>query len=842
MLKLAHWSTTHRKYVLLGWIVLLLLVNALAQSAGTTYSNNFTLPNSDAQRAADLLQRSFPKQAGDRDTIVYAVSAGTVRDPAVRSRMEATFAEVAELPHVTNVISPYVGASAGRAISANGKIAFATVVFDEKANLLPTSATERVVRVARAAGQPGLQIELGGQAIEATQRVGFGLSTAVGLLAAIVVLLLTFGSLTAMGLPIVTALFGLGTGLGVIALFTHVVDTPNFSSELAAMIGLGVGIDYALFILTRFREAYATPGPTFEDVRESVVQAMDTAGRAVLFAGCTVVIALLGMMLLGVSFLYGVAISASIGVLLVMLASLTLLPALLTFAGRRVARPGRRARRRAQSAAGMGGGDAGAVVATANGSAKGGAAAGSAVADGSAAGSAVADGSAADGSVAGGAVADGSVAGGAVAGAGVGGAAWLRWSRFVQRRPWPIAIAAALTMLVIAAPAIALRLGSSDASNDPASQTTHRAYQLLARGFGEGFNGPLLVVAKIPHRERVPLNEGLGPGGTSSSHAVVRPSGGNGASIEGLRAAVAATPGVAAVAPAKINPAGDVATLSVYPRSSPQAFATTQLVTGLRDRVVPPITARTGMTVYVGGVTAGAVDFASTLGHKLPLFIGVVVLLSALLLMIVFRSLVIPLQAALMNLLSIGAALGVIVMIFQWGWLGSLIGVEQGPIESFIPVMLFAIVFGLSMDYEVFLVSRMHERWTHTRDHSRAVGEGLALTGRVVTAAAAIMVCVFLSFMLGEERVIKEFGLSLASAVFLDALVIRCLLLPAVLNIVGPITWQIPGSLSRLLPRLNVEGTVLPAPPAGQEGRSPIPPPVPSGHTRPGVAAKGAEG
>src|SRR3984885_10405168 len=354
MVKLARWTTTHRKYVLLGWVLVLFVVNALAQSAGTSYSNNFTLPNSDAQRASDLLARSFPAQAGDRDTIVYSVSSGTIEDPAVRARMRAAFARVAMLPHVAPVSSPYSGAAAGKSVSANRQIAFATVVFDEKANDLPKSAPERVVSVAQAAARPGLQVELGGQAIEATEQAGFGISTAVGLLAAIVVLLLTFGSLTAMGMPIVTALFGLGTGLGVIALFTHVVDTPNFSSELAAMIGLGVGIDYALFILTRFREAYATPGSTFQNSRESVVRAIDTAGRAVLFAGSTVVIALLGMMLLGVDFLYGVAISASIGVLLVMLASLTLLPALLTLAGGRVARPSRRARGRAAKAAAAG--------------------------------------------------------------------------------------------------------------------------------------------------------------------------------------------------------------------------------------------------------------------------------------------------------------------------------------------------------------------------------------------------------------------------------------------------------------------------------------------------------
>ena len=731
MLKLARWSTTHRKYVILGWVLLLVAVNILAQSAGTSYSNNFTLPHSDAQRAADLLQHSFPTQAGDRDTIVFKVDTGTVRDPAVRARMSAMFAEVEKLPHVSAVESPY-GRASGRSISSDGRIAFATVVFNEKANLLPKSAAERVVNTAKAAAEPGLEVQLGGQAIEQTEQPGFGISTAVGLLAAIVVLLLTFGSLIAMGLPIVTALFGLGTGLGLIALFTHVVDTPNFSSELAAMIGLGVGIDYALFVLTRFREAYKTPGSTFHDVRESVLRSIDTAGRAVLFAGTTVVIALLGMMLLGVEFLYGVAISASIGVLLVMLASLTLLPALLMLTGRKVAYPGRRARARAEQAEA---GPEPAPAAAGNGTAP------------------------------------------------MGEGSWLRWSRVVGAHARLIAVGATALMLAIAAPAIALRLGSSDASNDPASQTTHRAYELLAEGFGQGFNGPLLVVAQTPHAS-------------------------DAAAVGTLAKAIERTPGVASVVPPRVSPSGTVTTISVYPESSPQAYATTRLVEDLRNRVTPAVERGTGMKIYVGGVTAGAIDFAKTLGHKLPLFIGVVVLLSALLLLIVFRSLVIPLQAAVMNLLSIGASLGVIVAVFQWGWGGSLFGTSQGPIESFIPVMLFAIVFGLSMDYEVFLISRIHERWTITRDSRRAVGEGLALTGRVITAAAAIMVCVFLSFMLGEDRVIKEFGLSLASAVFLDALVVRCLLLPATLHLLGDLTWRFPAWLDRLLPRVNIEGTL----------------------------------
>jgi putative drug exporter of the RND superfamily len=772
MLALARWSTTHRRYVAIGWIVALVAINALAQSAGTSYSNNFTLPHSGTQSAADLLEHSFPAQAGDRDTIVYKVSSGSVLEGTVRSHMSAMFAQVAKLAHVTSVISPYAGS--GRAISANHKIAFATVVFDEKANLLPTSAPERVVSTARAAARPGLEVELGGQAIEATEQEGFGVSTEVGLLAAIVVLLLTFGSLIAMGLPIVTALFGLGTGLATIALFTHVVDTPNFSSELAAMIGLGVGIDYALFILTRFREAYRTPGPAFQDTRAAIVQAMDTSGRAVLFAGATVVIALLGMMVLGVEFLYGVAIAASIGVLLMMFASLTLLPALLTLAGPRVGRPGRRARARARKD-----GVDGVPAFTA-------------------------------------------------------GGVWLRWSAFVQRRPWTIAALSALAMLAIAAPATALRLGSSDAANDPSGQTTHHAYELLAQGFGQGFNGPLLVVAKVPNPHREAVEEGV--------QQVTPPSAEPKATVQTLRAAIASTPGVVSVAPARINVAGDVATLSVFPRSSPQAYATTQLVDQLREHVIPSVQRRTGMTVYVGGVTAGAVDFATVLSRKLPLFVGVVVLLSALLLMVVFRSLVIPLQAAVMNLLSISASLGVIVAIFQWGWLGSLIGVQQGPIESFIPVLLFAIVFGLSMDYEVFLISRMHERWTRTHEHSHAVAEGLSLTGRVVTAAAAIMVCVFLSFTLLEGRVIKEFGFSLASAVFLDALVVRCLLLPAVLHLVGERTWGLPAWLDRLLPRLNIEGTLLPPDTRGEPSRPGAAPPGASRRARAGVAAEGAEG
>jgi putative drug exporter of the RND superfamily len=749
MLALARWCTSHRKYVLLIWIVLILGVGMLSRVVGSSYSNNFTLPGSGAQHAAELLQQSFPTQAGDRDQIVFRTSSGSVQDAAVRARIGSMLARVAAIKDVSEVVSPYTAGKAGEAISANHRIAFATVVFDQKANLLPKSAVARVIATAEAARRPGLQVELSGQAISQAEQRDVSLATGIGLMAGIVVLLVTFGSLIAMGLPIVTALFGLGTGIALIPLFTHVIEMPDFSSQLAAMIGLGVGIDYALFIVTRFREAYVTPGATHGNVRESVVQSMNTAGRAVLFAGITVVIALMGMLLLGVGLLGGAAIASAIGVLMVMLGSVTLLPALMTAAGERLARSGWRLRHH--------GGDQPQASAS--------------------------HGVAADRLHAAGMVRRVDAAGQGM---------WMRWSAFLARRPLWVAAVATAAILLIATPTLAMRLGSSDASTDPASSTTHRAYELLAQGFGQGFGGPLLVVAQaapdhVLGRRAAPR--------TTPSPALAR-----------LTAALVSTPDVASLTPTRVNRAGTVATISVYPRSSPQAYATSQLVTRLRDRVIPPIAVSDAMSVYVGGATAGTIDFATTVDHKLPLFIGVVVLVSALLLLLVFRSLVIPLQAAIMNLLSIGASLGVVVVIFQWGWLDRVAGISSGPVESFIPVMLFAIVFGLSMDYEVFLISRIHEQWRRTGSSSAAVGQGLALTGRVITAAAAIMVCVFLSFFLGEERIIEEFGLSLATAVFVDAVVVRCLLLPAVLNLLGERTWRIPQWLERLLPHIDVDG------------------------------------
>ncbi len=705
----ATWTMRHRRITLVAWIVALVGVSIAANAIGTRQATNFTLPGTESQRAVDLLQSKFPAQAGDQDEIVFRAPNGPIDTPAQRARIQPMLRQVAGQPHVSGVVSPF-SREGSDAISKDGRIAFATVSFDERANDLPKSAVDRVISIAQGAQSDQLQVELGGQAIQQAQQPSFGFTTAIGILAAIVVLLITFGSLVAMGLPIATALLGLGTGVGLIAFGSQVLDMPDFATELAVMIGLGVGIDYSLFIVTRFRESYRQSG----DVEASVVAAMDTAGRAIVFAGCTVIIALLGMFALGVSFLYGVAVAASLTVLLTMLAALTVLPVLLSRFGARI---GRRRRDRGEAA---------------------------------------------------------------TAGPSTTQGLWARWALLIQRRPWPAALAGLAIMLVLVAPVLTMRLGTSDAGNDPPSQTTREAYDLLAEGFGPGFNGPLQLVAALPRA-------------------------GDEQALDRVSSVLRHDPDVASVAPPRLTPDGRTAVVLAYPRSAPQDQATTDLVNRLRDSTLPRVERATQATILVGGVTAGQIDFSHTLSDKLPLFIAIIVLLSALLLLFVFRSLLIPLQAALMNLLSIGASLGLVVAVFQHGWLGGLLGVEPGPIDAFIPVLLFAIVFGLSMDYEVFLVSRIHEEWTHRRDASGAVVRGLATTGRVITAAATIMVCVFLSFVLIDQRVVKMFGLSLAGAVFLDAFVIRSLLVPATLEILGRITWILPSWMERRLPHLAIE-------------------------------------
>jgi putative drug exporter of the RND superfamily len=686
------------------------LTTVIAGAVGRQYATDFSLPGTEAQRVVDLLGHDFKAQSGDVDTIVFHTANGTVDDPAVRNAMSPVLARVAKMPHVAGVVSPYSRAGAVE-VSKDRRTAFATINYDKRANLLPDKTGQPVLDAINAVKVPGLTLAAGGQVIENAEGFNIGPATSVGVAAALIILLLTFGTLSAAGMPLITAGLGLVTGLALVGVGTRITSMSNIAPELAVMIGLGVGVDYALFIVTRFKENYAITG----DVQVSITQAMDTSGRAILLAGTTVVIALLGMFATGVSFMYGLSIASVLAVVLVMAASLTVLPSLLAAWGARVVRPTRRARRR------------------------------------EARGEAPRE------------------------------SAWRRWSVLVQSRPWPLAAASLVVMLICLVPVLGLRLDSSDAGNDPQNTSTHRAFNLLSDGFGPGFNGPLEIVAQLNSPQQQ-------------------------AQLPALRTAVARTPGVVAVTAPRLAPSGRVAVMEAYPASAPQDQATTDLVNHLRDDVLPPFAKSLAERPLVGGFTAGSIDFSNVLAGKLPLFIGIVVVLSALLLFVIFRSLVIPVQAALMNLLSIGGALGATVLVFQDGFLAGTLGVSKGPVEPWLPVLMFAVVFGLSMDYEVFLISRVREEWVRRRDPSRAVADGIAYTGRVISAAAAIMICVFLSFMLGDQRSIKEFGFGLAAAVFLDALVVRCVLLPAVLEILGPVTWALPDWIDRRLPRIRIEG------------------------------------
>jgi RND superfamily putative drug exporter len=700
--------------------------NVAASVVGRHYSTNFTLPGTQSQRVANLLTSEFKTQSGDIDTIVFHYSAGRYDAAAVKAAVVPLLAKVAHDPSVVSVLSPFTPAGAVQ-VSKDGHTAFATVAYTKRANLLPDSTGKPLLAQIKAIHVKGLQIAAGGQVIEQAEGFNIGPATIVGVLAAMVILLMTFGSLIAAGLPLVTAGFGLIAGIALVGLATRVTSMSNVAPELALMIGLGVGVDYALFIVTRFREAYHRIG----DVEAAVNEAMDTSGRAILLAGSTVIIALLGMFATGVAFMYGLSIASIIAVLLVLAASLTLTPALLSRFGHRVVRPSRSERRHAANDRPR-------------------------------------------------------------------ESAWRRWSVMVQSRPTPLALLSLAVMLACLVPFFSLRLESSDAGNDPTGTSSYLAFNMLSHGFGAGFNGPLLVAVELPSASAAP-------------------------SLAQVRTALVHTPDVVAVTPPRLSPSGRVAVMEAYPRSAPQAQATTNLVNTLRDHVFPPLQHKLGVVASIGGFTAGSIDFSHVLSAKLPLFIAIVVVLSALLLLVIFRSLVIPIQAAVMNLLSIGGALGATVAVFQWGWLGGLLGVSGGPIEPWIPVLMFAVVFGLSMDYEVFLISRVREEWVHRGDASGAVADGIAFTGRVITAAAAIMVCVFLSFMLGDERSIKEFGFGLAIAVFLDALVVRCVMLPAVLQLLGAFTWKLPAWLDARLPELNIEGsspahlTAADLPSAGRE-------------------------
>ena len=728
MARMARWCFRKRWTVLLSWVVVLLVVGGASQALKATYSNDYNLPKTDSSEALAILKQSYPSRAGDTEEVVMEARTGTLLSPGTRARADAMLAKLSGDPHVVKVTSPYV---APTQMARNDKIGFATVNLNQEGQNVSKATSDSLISTAKSFATPTLDIQLGGAAIENGEASGTQSSSeGLGVLFALVILFFAFRrSVLCAVLPLISALMAIGIGTSVIAMLTHAISIPEFGPILAVLVALGVGIDYALFIVTRHRNSLLQ-GASVED---SVALALDTSGRAVFVAGITVCIALLGMFALQVAFLYGVALSAALVVVLTMTASLTLLPALLGFFGLKVLRPSER-RRLAQN------------------------------------------GPASDEPT----------------------DAWARWAHFISGPSGWLSVVAIGVMVVLALPVLSMRLGLSDAGNDPPQDTTRLAYELLAKGFGPGFNGPFTLVSRVD-----------GPSDVAHFQML----------LDELRS----DPGVATVGPAIPNPQGTAIIGILYPKTAPQDVATVQLLDRLRQTDIPRAEAGTTLQVHVGGVTAGGQDFSHILSQKLPLFVGIVVVLAFLLLATVFRSLLIPLIASIMNLLSIGAALGVMTATFQYGWGKAPLNLaKDGPIDVFVPVLLFAVLFGLSMDYEVFLVSRMHEEWVKTKDSAFAVERGQAQTGRVITAAALIMIFVFGSFVFGGTRVIDEVGIGFASAVLLDAFVIRTVLVPALMHLFGRANWWLPGWLDRILPHLNVE-------PAPITGSAQVPQPVASG-------------
>jgi len=739
----------------LAWVLVLVLVGALSGAAGGGFTTKFSLPNVESSRGLDIVGKHFGDAGGGRGGTIVFKSDRPVTDPDIQSAMSAFFDNVAKVKRLT-VVSPYGPGGAfqlARQGPEAGKIAFARVEVPRNFSVEDGALATKEVK-ALDPHVPGVQIEYGGQIFGEFAAPS---SEVLGLAFAIVILILAFGSVLAMGLPVGTAVGGIGLGVTLVTLLSNVITMPDFTTTLAVMIGLGVGIDYALFIVTRYREGLHA-GLGTED---AVGLAINTAGRAVLFAGTTVVISLLGMLLMNLEFVRGLAIGAALTVLMTMAASITLLPAMLGFAGHRL----EVTRWRGMIAAGL------VAIALLGVGLKV-----KAMAVGIPVAAVV-----------------------LIAGFFVGplkrevpkrpvkpreATTAYRWSRFIQSHPWLSVSAGGVALIVVALPLLSLRLGFSDDGNAPSDTSTRRAYDLLATGFGPGFNGPLLLATEIP-------------------------SGTDAAALARVTAALSADHGVAFASPAITdNPSAPTAAIwRVIPKSAPQDKATSDLVQRLRHSVLPSATGGTGLRVAVSGFVAVSVDFSQYLGARLPLFIGVVLALSFLLMLVVFRSVLVPLKAVVMNLLSIGAAYGLVVAVFQWGWAKQIVGIGKGgPIEPFVPMMMFAIVFGLSMDYEVFLLSRIKEEYDRGVANDRAVADGLAATARVITAAALIMVCVFGSFLLEPARVIKLFGLGLASAVLLDATVVRMLLVPATMELLGDRNWWVPRWLDRILPRIDVEG------------------------------------
>jgi RND superfamily putative drug exporter len=719
--RLARLAYRRRGRTVALWILALVLASGLSAAFAGAFTADYTAPGSDSAQAQSLLASRFPAQSGDTISVV-AHSTGAITAPAIRARLEALLAELGRQPHVAGVIDPFTTPGS---VSADSSTALATVRLDVTNPAdMPVAATEKLMALAQEAQAPGFQVALGGQSVEAAQQGQIG-SEGIGLLAAAAILLITFGTVVAAGLPISVALAGLGVSSALTGLIAAVMPVPDWATSLATMIGLGVGIDYALLMVTRFREWRAEG----LDPETATVATLDTAGRAVLLAGSTVVVSMLGLFAMGLSFMRGAAVVTIAAVLVVLLAAMTLFPALLGYLGPRIDRLAIPMPRRRPRAGGP----------TATGST-----------------------SAASG--------------------------WMRWSRFVQKHRVAATVTGVAVLLALASPFLGTRFGFPDAGNDDLGTSGRTAYALTARAFGPGANGPLLLVAELP----------------SSGSVSQQPAQ---SSLANVATSLRRVPGVAAVTAPRLNAAGDTAVFTVVPTTGPQDPATENLVRHLRSSVLPVATIGTGLTVHVGGVTATAIDSTSNIVKRIPLLIGGVVLLSMLLLLVAFRSVVVAVKAAVMNLLSVAAAYGVVALALQGGWFGRLFGIDnRTPLPAFVPVLMFAVLFGLSMDYEVFLVARMREAWLRTGDNATAIVQGLAGTARVISAAAAIMIAVFAAFIPSQLVVLKVIGIGMAAAIAIDATVVRMLVVPAVMHLLGARNWWMPAAWERLVPGVHVEG------------------------------------
>ncbi|HEX6248914.1 MAG TPA: MMPL family transporter [Nocardioidaceae bacterium] len=696
---LATFSVRHRWFVVLTWVALVAGATVAGQAAGGSFSNDLSVEGTDSQAAYDTLSAEFPEMSGDGMQVVVHAEDG-VDKPSVKREVEAALDTVRDQEGVAAAESPY--AAAQPMVSADGTTAMATIRFDDRAKDIEEAQITDAQTAFDTLEEQGVQVEFGGPALDGES--GPSGSEAIGLAAAVVVLLLAFGSVFAMIVPLVTAVMALGLGMGLIHLLAGQVSIGTAGPVVAAMIGLGVGIDYALLVVTRHREGLAEGRPA----AESIPVALSTAGRSVLVAGTTVIVAILSLYLIGIPFVETLGLASAITVATTLLAAVTLLPALLGIFGERLDRFRVRRTRLDHG--------------------------------------------------------EGRVS------------RWHRWTRHVQRRPWPYLLASVALLVAMAAPLLDLQLGTADDGSAPEGSTERAAYELIEDSFGAGWTGPLLVTAEYDGRDATQA------GATT------------------LRKDLAATEGVAQVGPPRFNEAGDVALLTVVPETSPDEPETEALVEEIRDSVA---SSTDEGQVHVGGATATSIDLADKLEERMAWFMGFVVALSFLLLMVEFRSIFVPVKAAIMNLLSVGAAYGAVVAVFQWGWLADLVGAQPGPIESFAPMMLFAVLFGLSMDYEVFLLSRVREEYVRTGRPGPAVADGIAATARVITAAAAVMVVVFSSFLLNDERVVNLFGFGLAVAIAIDATVVRLVLVPATMAVAGRAAWYMPRWLDRLLPRIS---------------------------------------